>query len=375
MSKARKVMLNATLFVASAIFFLMFAEAVLRFLPVTSGLHALPVTPENPVFRFTPNRDFVYSRDWYFDMTNRGHVNNDGWVNNQDYRVSEDPPLVAVIGDSYVEAAMMPYAQTFHGLLAKLLEGKLRIYSFGASGAPLSQYLVWARYAVNKFKARALVINVVGNDFDESRIEYKSAPGFWYYAPATDGELHLQLVEYHPDEMTALVRRSALLRYLAVNLGATYRFAAIMNWLRPHDDSKEWRQRYAGSTFANPSAPRVAASEAAVNAFLRDLGKIGLSTQCIAFTVDGSRYPERVERNAGTFFDIMRRHFLERASAHGYEAIDLDPLFLARYRETGEQFEFPNDGHWNANGHHVAADALRSSKLLNSGCHFDFRGR
>jgi hypothetical protein len=80
-----------------------------------------------------------------------------------------------------------------------------------------------------------------------------------------------------------------------------------------------------------------------------------------------------MERDVGTFFDIMRRYFIERASTWGYEAIDLDPLFLARYQETAERFEFPNDPHWNANGHRVAAEALRSSKLLNSDCHFDFR--
>jgi hypothetical protein len=99
-----------------------------------------------------------------------------------------------------------------------------------------------------------------------------------------------------------------------------------------------------------------------------------LPAQCIAFTVDGFRYPDRVEREAGTFFDIMRRYFIERASTHGYEAIDLDPMFLARYQETAERFESPNDPHWNANGHRVAAEALRSSRLLNSDCHFDFRG-
>ena len=111
-------------------------------------------------------------------MINRRHVNNDGWVNNRDYRVSEYRPLVAVIGDSFIEAQMLPYAQTFHGLLAKLFGGKPRFYSFAASGAPLSQFLVWARYAVRKFKARALVINVVGSDFDQSRIESKSSPAF-----------------------------------------------------------------------------------------------------------------------------------------------------------------------------------------------------
>jgi hypothetical protein len=176
--------------------------------------------------------------------------------------------------------------------------------------------------------------------------------------------------------MTALVRHSALLRYLALNLGAAYKFDDIMNWLRGHEAGGHALERYAGFTLANPSPPRVVASKAAVDAFLRDLGQIGLSPQCIAFTVDGFRYPDEAVRDAGTFFDIMRPYFLEQASARGFEAIDLDPLFFARYQKTGERFDFfPIDSsHFNANGHRVIADALRSSRLLNSDCHFDFRG-
>src|SRR5262249_11577020 len=146
---------------------------------------------------------------------------------------------------------------------------------------------------------------------------------------------------------------SALLRYLALNLGAAFKFDAIMNWLRGHDGGGHALERYPGFTLADPSPPRVVASKAAVDAFLRDLGQIGLSPQCIAFTVDGFRYPDLVERDAGTFFDIMRRYFLEQASTRGYEAIDLDSLFLARYQETAERFDFfPIDrSHFNANGH------------------------
>jgi len=366
MSKGRQVLLNSMLLVASTVLCLVLLEAMLRFFPVGSGLHTLPVSRDSPVLRFSPNRDFVFSRGWDFKMINHGHVNNDGWVNNQDYRVSEYPPLVAVIGDSQIEAQMVPYAQTVHGRLATLFEGKLRFYSFGASGAPLSQYLVWARYAVSKFKARALVINVVSDDFDYSRIEYKSAPGFWYYAPQPDGELHLQLVEFHPGVMMTLVRHSALLRYLAINLGILDNFFAVMKWFRTHNN--EGSEHYAGY----PSSARVAASKAAVDAFLLDLDLIGLPAQCIAFTVDGWRYPDQVERGRGTFFDIMRRYFIERASAGGHEAIDLDKLFLARYQETAERFDFfPFDSsHFNANGHRVLTDSLLSSRLFNSGCHF-----
>lgn len=40
---------------------LIVAEITLRFLPVNSGLHAQPVDAANPVFRFEPNRPFLFS--------------------------------------------------------------------------------------------------------------------------------------------------------------------------------------------------------------------------------------------------------------------------------------------------------------------------
>lgn len=368
MTKHREALLNATLFAMSTIMCLAVAEIALRFLPVATGLYVMPVTADNPVFHFTPDRDLFYSHDWNMEMANRRHVNNDGWVNDQDYHAEEQTPLVAIIGDSFVEAAMVPYAQTFHGLLATSFEGKFRVYSFGASGAPLSQYLVWARYAVSRYNARGLVINVVGNDFDESRIEYKSSPGFWYYAPDSDGQLHLRLVEYRPGVKNALVLRSALLRYLLFNVGVGHKFFSLMDWLRSHIRTGEPLQRYVGFTPADPSPARIAASTAAVDAFFRELRAVGLPPGCVTFSIDGFRYPGVGEREAGTYFDIMRRYFREKAEADGYEAIDLDPFFLSRYKETRERFEYPTDGHWNPNGHLVVANALRSSKLFNSAC-------
>ena len=118
-------------------------------------------------------------------------------VNDQDY-VREGPPLIAVIGDSFIEAQMVPYAETLQGRLAAALAGKFRVYSIAASGAPLSQYLVFAGHAVRDYGAGAAVINVVGNDFDESLAAYKLGPGFWLYAPDASGTLRLRLTEHEP---------------------------------------------------------------------------------------------------------------------------------------------------------------------------------
>jgi len=131
---------------------------------------------------------------------------------------------------------------------------------------------------------------------------------------------------------------------------------------------------YAGFTLADPEPARVAASKLAVDAFLRDLHDIGLPARCVAFTVDGFRYPELSKKEAGTFFDILRKYFREQAEARAYEVIDLDPVFFLRYRTTSERFEYPNDGHWNAAGHAVVAEALKSSRTLTSSCN-EIQGR
>jgi hypothetical protein len=197
---------------------LVLLEVGLRFFPVGSGLAAQAVTAANPIFHFQPNRTITFSRGWDFKMFNVRRTNNAGWVNDQDYEKEDTRPLLAVVGDSYVEAAMVPYPETIYGRLANALRGKVKVYSFGASGAPLSQYLIWAQHAVRAYDAKAVIINVVGNDFDESHINYLTGPGWWVYAPGADGRLHLQLAEYRPSWIRRLASNSALARYLFFNL-------------------------------------------------------------------------------------------------------------------------------------------------------------
>src|SRR2546422_2479 len=185
------------------------AEIVLRFLPVMSAMQPPPVTASSPIYHYLPNRKFVFSRDWDLAMVNRGRINSAGFINDQDYRRDDERPLLAIVGDSFFEAFMVPYGETVQGRLARALRPEARVYSFAASGAPLSQYLVWAQLAVRHYGAQALIINVVGNDFDESHIRYVQAPGFWVYAPETEGRLQMRLVELHRGMLRSLFLRSA----------------------------------------------------------------------------------------------------------------------------------------------------------------------
>jgi len=88
----------------------------------------------------------------------------------------------------------------------------------------------------------------------------------------------------------------------------------------------------------------------------------------VLFIVDAIRpeiYLESdLKRATGSYFDLMRRYFLEEAQRHGYEAIDMQPRFITRYRRDGVRFEFTIDGHWNSLGHQEAAEAIASSHMF-----------
>ena len=339
------------------------AEILLRFLPVQSGLRSQPVTAENPIFHFTPERDATFSRGWNLDMVNRRRVNNAGWINDQSYRHDDQTPLLAIVGDSYVEALMVPYAQTLYGRLAEKLAGRLRVYSFGASGAPLSQYLIWAGHAVREYGARAVVINLVGNDFDESYISYSKGPGWWLYAPAPDGTLHLELVEYRPGWLRSVLRHSSLARYVFFNLQFTNTWREITSFF--FGSPAAAGPRYAGNTDAQADPVRVKASLAVIDAAFRDLPTIvGLPPDRVLFTLDGFRYPDLAAGGTGTYLDLMRQAFRSKATSLGYEVIDLDPDFFRHYAAHAQRFEYPHDGHWNETGHAVAAEAVLASKLV-----------
>lgn len=356
--------------------FLGAAEIVLRFLPVATGMHTMPVTPEQPVMQFAPDREFLYSRDWDLAMVNRGRTNNAGFVNDQPYRRDDKLPLLAVIGDSYVHAAMVPYPEALQGQLATALAGKRRVYSFGASGAPLSQYLVWARVAVDDYGADRLVIVVIGNDFDESDVRYKSGPGFWLYAPGTDGALALTLQPYRPGRLRDVAYHSALARYLLFNLSIGPQLlqssvaARLLGTPAGQDQAgKAPTGRaapvYAGNTDAATDEARMAASRAVIDAFFRDLpAHARLPPSRVLFVLDGFRYPQAAEASRGTYFDLMRRLFIDQATARGYATVDMDGPFFVRHRQTGERFEWPRDGHWNKLGHELAAKAVLESPLL-----------
>ena len=351
-------------------------EISLRFLPVFDGVYLQPVDKDRPVARMEPNRPLTYSVGWSMARSTQNRVNNDGFVHDHDYRVDKDRKSAAIIGDSYVEALMLPHAKTLQGHLGTAAGSKGDAYSFGISGAPMSQYLIWAQYARERYGADALVFVIVATDFDESLLKYRARTGFHYF----DGDLEqcdLQIIrlDHRPNPLRPLLRNSTLLQYLVFNLGLL-EGEQRQTWLRSIAD-RNTSDTVSEGQIDEPATPkrraiappnnRIADSRCAVRTFFRLLPEMTrLGPDRILFVLDGLKAYTAEARAVAEkeYFSLMRQYFLTEAADRGYDVVDADPLFKKRRQENNNVFEMPQDVHWNANAHALIAEQIKGTTFF-----------
>ena len=368
----------------SFIIIIVFVEIVLRFLPVASGFKGKFVTTQDPLLCFEPNSEFTYSVGPLMLGSNVGKINNYGFVNDNDYENNVSSPLLAVIGDSYIEAFLVPFSETIHGRISRLTTN--RVYSFGVSGSPLSQYLGYCRYIRDHFKPNGLIINVVGNDFDESLFEFKKAPGYHYFYSDLNGtltnrllpnQLQTHLLGIIPIDsfIASLMRQSRLLQYFYKNV----KILSLKRRIQEHLFEGDTKIRYVGNTEINYSQSRLKKSKLAVDAFFRDLPlNSNLSPKDILFTVDGLRqsiYDDSLRKaSLESYFGVMRKYFIEQAQSLGYEVADLDNAFMIDYKISKKRFEPDYDGHWNSYAHGIVAEQVLKTTLWSRFSEKSFNG-
>jgi hypothetical protein len=305
--KLKKISLPLISVLLGTLLSVILLEVIFRLLPVQDSLMTLPVNSTNTVLRFKEDRDVIWSSGYNFSIVTKKHINNYGFFNDQNYTRNDESPLLAIIGDSYVEALQVENKNSMHGILSQNVVGKGRVYSFASSGSPLSNYLAYAHYGTSEFKARALVFVIVGNDFDESLKKYKNAPGFHYFSDSTEG-LELVRIDYQPTFIKRVVRQSALARYLFLNMQLNW--GSIENFLI--DDVVHAEENFVGNTRADFDQEHLWDSKKVVDAFFEELPiQTGLEKDKILFVLDGMRPhlydPFVLTKAKGSYFDLMRK--------------------------------------------------------------------
>lgn len=302
-------------------------------------------------FDTTESRDGLNTIGPWAEQRGRWHVNNAGWNSDIDYhpRNERHRPLVAIIGDSFIEAFSVDVDSSIATYLRQRAGDDFDVYAFGMAGAPLSQYLQMSRYVRAVYEPDLMIVNVVENDFDQSIQEFNQGVPF-FLVLKVDGESVSEVAPkpYVPNRLLRMLRHSATVRGLYLNYG-------LGTWT---ERAKARRSaRHDANVDVNGAAARrakiVLATDYVVRQFVAENPK-----HRVVFVMDALRrdiYRGTLDRSAVGW---MSRLLAESCSRHDCLFLDLNDSFAETFRREGIQFDTQFDSHWNAYGHANACDAL-----------------
>ena len=339
----------------SIMVFLAFCEfVVFRVVWIASDVPANAFV--DAVVRYAPNQRGVWRvRD---EIAAPYRINAQGWNSGiGDYAVARRPGVarIAVVGDSYVEALQVPYDSSLGERLAPELGGAghpVEVYRFGISGAPMSQYLQMIEHEAVHYRPDWVVVLIVHNDFDES---YKFKAGRY-----TSSFLKLRVEAGKVvGEIGPLAWRPGALEWLRQT--ATARFFLYRWQVRPEWLVNLLLPRAEAAAAANTDIDAVLADREGVAAVTDYLfGRIDAVVHAIGarliLAMDGDRFA--IYRDSDSPALALNRLAADAAARHHIPFVDLEPVFLADWREEHRRFDFDADGHWNEHGHAVAAAAI-----------------
>ena len=313
------------LFVMGVAAVLLFLETIFRVLPVSTatrnGYHIHPL-----IITYPAQHCFSVATGW--DLKNAQHncANNYGFLADRDFVY--DTQAIALIGDSFVEANMLPAQQRLGAQLQAEIPTRA-VYAMGGPGSSLLDYAERAKFAAEKFGIRTFVFILERGDIKQAICGSGNIHGPCLDAHTLEPRTELQTP---PDALKRILRESALAQYVFSQI----RFdisKAITNPFRP---------------IVEKSAPAVkdlplAGSEAVIANFLRQLS-----------TIQDARFILLIDADRAHLFDTQVNEPLDlkalRNAAENMGAIVIDPApaFRRFVLDSGETLEVgPYDRHWN----------------------------
>jgi hypothetical protein len=295
------------------------------------------------------NNTGVHTIGKFAEIRSKWKINNMRWNYPIDYYPNSKKKLIAVIGDSFIEALQVNIGDNYPYLLNKMLADNYEVYAFGKGGVPLSQYLNMSRYVNKYFKADILIVNIVHNDFDESIQELW--PQYQYLQLYFDKNDSIQ--ESIPQNINSarninpikrMLYRSALIRYLFYNI-------KIREFLKLKNTNLE----------ANINTEVTLKNMSLINRatkYLVKTIKAENNDKRIIFIMDAPRdaiYENAIEKSNVLWMNKMMDTI---CSDNKVEFIDLTMVMNEDYKKNHIKFNSNIDGHWNEYGHKFVANIL-----------------
>lgn len=145
--------------------FALACEVLLRGLPVSSstetGYHF-----DDMILTYPARHEWQVATGWDLRNAQRMRSNNVGFASYRDFVF--DPNAVALIGDSFVEASMLPAADRPGPQLERALGQRQAVYAMGGPGSSLLDYAERIRFASERFGVRDVVLLLERGDIRQA---------------------------------------------------------------------------------------------------------------------------------------------------------------------------------------------------------------
>lgn len=327
-------------------------EIALRILPVSSATHSgYYVAPS--ILTYPPGHRFTMSTGWDLKNAQYLQANNYGFIADHDF--VRDSGAVALIGDSFVEANMLPASDRLGAQLEARLRGQ-NVYALGGPGSSLLDYAERARFAAEKFGVRTFVFVLERGDIRQSLCGSGNVHG-----PCLAPTTLESRVERQPEPGLAkrVFRESALAQYVFSQL--KFDPARFLKGVARSGGEKDAGRDMGARP---PSAIDERAAKAVLETFF-------------------SRLPRSEGGRLVMVVDVDREHLLSASVADAYpeltllgpaalsagvQLVDIQQPFHRFVARSGLKLEVgPYDHHWNRAATALVADSLASALLPGGG--------
>lgn len=296
--------------------------------------------------RFTEGR-FTYGR--YCRGGFRWSVNKQGWNSVYEYRKpgERDEPMVAILGDSYLEGFYSNVDEHVGVYLTGMFQDSVCFYTFAMSGGILSQYIALMRLEVEQYSPDAYIVFINASDVVSSirelggrhpyYFQYSECPAGGYLQEQPDAESRSQWKDF--------LLNSSVLRYLRANA----QVSLFGGGLADQNTGEAAISRDSEET--DPPSKQVLAAAS----FLLD--ELASFNRPVVIVADCPKQWIYEGGDEETYDDVVavRNAVCGRADIR---MIELSGYYVKAYESDRQRFTLSDNPHWNAYANRIVAEAV-----------------
>jgi hypothetical protein len=325
------------------------AELLFKILPVSTstevGYHL-----DELILTYPSYHRFVSATGWNLENVQRHRSNNFGYLTSVDF--APNPTAVALIGDSFVEASMLPEQQRLASQLSSALDHR-PVYALGGPGSSLLDYAERIRFAHQNFGIREFVVVLEQGDIKQSLCGSGNNHG----PCLAPGTLVPTTTPREFPTTKRILRHSAFAQYLFSQLKLTP--GRLIPTLVESSKPALPIDNAPPSPAASPGQVSAQISSAVHRAFFERIEPYPIKR--LVFVLDCDR---QALNRGGAPVSATRERFISEAQTRGGQIVDLTEPFKNHLTTTGLKLEVsPHDGHWNAAAIRLVAQATAAQFL------------